>query len=269
MHLSRLATLLLGVTVISACGDDDVTGVTTPPPLASVRFVNAVADTGAVDIRAIDQVEWSAVANNLAFRAGTQHQPTEAKVRQFRVFVTNTVTERRLHDATVTLTPNSRVTLLLAGSARAGTVRLWVIDDASQPPAAGQVGVRMANAGGAVSDAYVVNTAATPLPGTATFTSVGAVTTSPYINRPTGPAAMRVTDAGQSSVAASAAGPNAPTALPGAFPGAGVNSQGTVFSVYYFPAGAAGSANATVTAPSLIWFVDRNPCDDPPVAACQ
>jgi hypothetical protein len=236
-----------------------------------VRYINAVADTGAVDLAMIDQVEFSANREDLGFRAGSLYYPTEAGLRRIRVFPTSTnpaVTSGVLHEASITLLAGTRVTLLLTGSARAGTIRLWVIDDTNTAPPAGQIGVRMVNAGGAVSDGYVVSTATTPLPATATFTSVGAVTTSPYINRPTGSAAVRVTDAGQSSVAASAAGPNAPTTLPGAFPAAGVNSSGTVFSVYYFPAGAPGSANATVTAPSLIWFVDRNPCDDPPVAAC-
>lgn len=270
MRLIRFVILCLGTAALGACDSEDVTAPDLPP-LAQVRYVNAVTDTGAVDILMIDQVEFSANRGDLGFRAGSIYYPTEAGVRRIRVFPTSTnsgVTSGVLHEAAITLLPNTRLTLLLTGSARAGTIRLWVIDDTNQAPAAGQIGVRMINAGGAVSDAYVVNTAATPLPGTATFTSVGAVTTSPYISRPTGPAAMRVTDAGQGSVAASAAGPNAPAALPGTFPAAGVNSQGTVFSVYYFPAGAAGSANATVTAPSLIWFIDRNPCDPPAVAAC-
>jgi hypothetical protein len=239
--------------------------------LASVRFVNAVADTGAVDIRAIDQVEWSPVANQLAFRAGTEHQPTEAKIRRFRVFPNSTnpaVASQIIHDATVTLTPNSKVTLLLAGSARAGTVRLWVIDDATAAPAAGQIGVRMVNGGAGVSDAYVVTTPTDPLPASPNFTNVGAITGSSYMTRTAGNVALRVTDAGQRTANASAAGPAAPGALPGANPGAGVNTAGTVFSVYYFPQGAAGSANATLTAPGLVWFVDRNPCDAPAAAGC-
>jgi len=71
------------------------------------------------------------------------------------------------------------------------------------------------------------------------------------------------------AIVASAAGPAAPTTLAGQKPAAGVTSPGTSFSVYYFGAGAAGSANAAVTNPSAIWFVDRNPCDQPAVAACS
>jgi hypothetical protein len=256
--------------VVTACDEDDPTGPDTPP-LASVRFINAVADTGAVDIRAIDQVQWSPVANALAFRTGTEHQPAEAKIRRFRVFPTSTnpaVASQIIHDAEVTLTAGSRVTLLLAGSARAGTVRLWVIDDATTPPPAGQIGVRMVNAGAGVADAYVVTAATDPLPTSPNFTNVGAITGSPYATRATGNAALRVTDAGQRTATASAAGPAAPAPLAGAKPAAGVNAEGTMFSVYYFSAGAAGSANSTLTAPGLVWFVDRNPCDDPPAAGC-
>lgn len=270
MRLSRFVMLCLGIGALSACGEDEVTAPSLPP-LADVRFVNAVTDTGAVDIRFIDQVEFSPHVEALGFRAGSLYFQGEAGVRHVRVFPTSTdigVTSQIMHDAMITLLPDTRVTLLLTGSARAGTVRLWVIDDATQPPPAGQVGVRMVNAGGGVSDGYVVNAPADPLPASASFTSVGAITASPYITRASGPAAVRVTDAGQTAVTASQAGPSAPASIPGAFPGAGVNSPGTVFSVYYFPAGTPGSANAPVTSPSLIWFVDRNPCDDPPAAAC-
>lgn len=270
MRLSRFVMLCLGVVTLSACGGDEVTAPTLPP-LASVRFVNAVTDTGAVDIRLIDQVDFAAHTEALPYRGGSLYYQAEAGVRHVRVFPTSTnvlVTSQIMHDAMITLTPNSRVTLLLTGSARAGTVRLWVIDDATQPAPAGQIGVRMVNAGGGVSDAYLVNAVGDPLPASATFTAVGAITSSAYLSRASGPAALRVTDAGQTAVTASLAGPSAPVAIPGAFPGAGVNSPGTVFSVYYFPAGTPGSANAPVTAPSLAWFVDRNPCDDPPAAAC-
>jgi len=270
MRLSRFVMLCICTAVFSGCGDDDVTAPSLPP-LSQVRFINALYDTGGVDIHAVDQVNLSPVANNLAYRAGTQYYPTEAGVRHFRVFPTSTninVTSQVMADANITLPEGRRLTLLLTGSARAGTVNLWMIDDSDDPPPAGQVGVRLVNAGTGVVNGYVVNTATTPLPGTETFSSVGTLNRSPYVNRPTGPAAVRVTDAGSSTVNASAAGPAAPATLAGEKPSAGVTQEGTNFSVYYFRAGAAGSANASVTSPSLIWFVDRNPCDEPAVAAC-
>lgn len=270
MRLSRFVMLLISSAALGACGKDTTT---TPdlPPLSQVRFINALSDTGAVDIHAVDQVNLSPIANNLAYRAGTQYFPTEAGVRHFRVFPTSTniaVTSQIMADASVTLPADRRLTLLLTGSARGGTVNLWMIDDSSDPPPAGQVAVRLVNAGTGVVNGYLVNTATTPLPPTETFSSVGTLTQSPYVNRPAGVAAMRVTNAGSTTVNASLAGPAAPSTLPNEKPAAGVTSEGTNFSVYYFAPGAAGSANAAVSTPTLVWFVDRNPCDEPAIAAC-
>jgi hypothetical protein len=270
MRLSRFVMLGFSTVALSACGKDTVTAPALPP-LSQVRFINALSDTGAVDIHAIDQVEFSPLANNLAYRAGTQYFPTEAGVRHFRVFPTSTniaVTSQIMADALVTLPAGTRLTLLLTGSARAGTVNLWVIDDATQPPPAGQVGIRLVNVAGGIVNGYVVNTATSTLPATETFSNLGALTRSSYFLRPAGSAAVRVTDAGTTTVNASLAGPNAPATLAGELPAAGVNSAGTMFSVYYFAPGAPGSANATLTAPTLVWFVDRNPCDEPMAAAC-
>jgi hypothetical protein len=262
--------LSLGTGALMACGAADVT---TPklPALASVRFINALADTGGVDIRAMDQVQFSPVANNLGYRASTVYQNTEAGVRHFRVFPTSkdiNVTSQVLADAMVTIPENTRVTLLVTGSARAGTVNLWVINDGTDAPPDGQIGVRLVNVASGVINGYLVNTVATALPTPETFSTVGTLIRSPYVDRASGVAALRVTDAGSSTVNASAAGPAPAAALPGEKPAAGVNSPGTLFSVYYFSPGAAGSANSTVTTPSLIWFVDRNPCDAPAVPAC-
>lgn len=261
MHLSRLATLFIGLTVIVGCGDD-VTEVTTPPPLAGVRFINSLSDTGAVDIRAIDQVAWSPVGNALAFRAGTEHQPTEAKDRRFRVFPTSTnpaIASQILLDTTLTFTAGSKYTLLLTGSARSNTERFVVINDDHPTPAAGQIAVRAVNAATGAIDAYFVNTATDPIAGPPSAANLAPLTASAYITRATAAAALRVTNAGSATVNASAAGPTATAPLPGQFPVAGVNSSGTAFSVYYFPIGVAGSPNAALTTPGVTWFVDRVP----------
>lgn len=271
MRLSRLVTLLIGVAAVAGCGNNDKITEPKLPPLAGVRFINALSDTGAVDIRAIDQVEWSPVANQLAYRAGTQHQPTEAGVRRFRVFPNSTnaaIASQILYDGQVTIVADTRVTLLVTGSARAGTVQLWMIEDAPGAPPAGQISVRMVNAAGGIVNGYLVASTSSALPATETFSNIGGLVGSPYVSRGAGVAALQVTNPGSTAVNAALAGPAATAALPGAFPAAGVTQEGTSFSVYYFAPGAAGSPNAAVTAPSLVWFIDRNPCDDPPVAGC-
>ena len=264
MRLNRFVPFCLALAGLSACSGKDIS-TTTPPGLAAVRYINAVPDTGAVDFRMIDQVEWSAFGTAVNFRQGTAYQPSEAKARRIRVFPTSTniaITSQVLLDTTVALTAGTRVTLLLTGSARAKTLKFVTIDDDITPPASGQIAVRLVNASGAPVSGYLVTTTADALPGTATFANVGALATSNYVARGTGAAAVRATDAGALTVNASTAGPNAPTSAPGdVFPAAGVNSQLTKFSVYYFPRGVAGSPQNSVTSPSLVWFVDRNPCD--------
>jgi|SRR5689334_7513536 len=265
MRLNRLIFLGVSFTVLYGCGKD-TTGVTTPPPNATVRYVNALNDTGSVDIGMIDQVEWSANQKPLAFRGASAYFVTDAThPRHIRVFPTSTdpaVTSQIIDDETVTFTPGTRVTMLLTGSARAGTAHFVMISDDITPPAAGQIAVRVVNASTGAVDAYLTNAASDPLPGTATFANVGSLQASGYVTRPTGGVAARATAPGSATVTATNAGPNAPDSPPGdVFPAAGVNSQYTKFSVYYFPAGVAGSPQGSVTTPSLAWFVDRNPCD--------
>jgi hypothetical protein len=270
MRLSRLVLLSLGTVTTIACGGADVT---TPniPPLSSVRFINALSDTGSVDVRAIDQVAYSPVANNLAYRAGTVYQNSAVGVRHFRVFPASTninVTSGILADVSVTLPADTKITLVVTGSARAGTISLWVIDDGVAAPPAGQVSVRLVNTAPSLINGYLVNTAIDPLPTTATYSGVRALAPSAYLGRTSGPAAIEITDVGSTLVTASMDGPQSPAALAGQKPAAGVTSPGTNFSAYYFAPGAAGSQNAAITSYSLVWFVDRNPCDVPAVAAC-
>ena len=262
MRLTRIATLCLGLGLLAACSEDKVSAPTLPP-LAGVRFINAVADTGAVDIRVIDQVEYTPTASALQFRSGTEHQPTEAKARHIRVFPTSTnqaVTQNFLLDTTITISANTRVTLLLTGSARAKTLKFVTITDDVSAPAANSIGVRLVNASSGAVNGYLVDTTTTAIADPAAASNVASLAQSPYVNRATGKAAVRVTDVGSTTVNASNNGPIAQV-VSGENPAAGVNSAGTRFSVYYFPRGVAGSPQNGVTTPTVTWFVDRNPAD--------
>ena len=262
MRLTRFAMLCLGLGLAAACSDDDISAPDVPP-LAGVRFINAVADTGSVDIRMIDQIEYSAVANQLAFRAGTEHQPTEAKARHIRVFPNSfnqAITQNHLLDTTITISANTRVTLLLTGSARAKTLKFLTITDDITPPAANSIAVRVVNAATGAVNGYLVDSIATGIADPAAANNVAPLAASAYVTRAIGKAAVRVTDAGSATINASAQGPTAAVVL-GQNPAAGVNSAGTKFSVYYFPRGVAGSPQNAVTTPTVTWFVDRNPMD--------
>src|SRR5438105_9332270 len=140
MRLTRLLASPVAAVALAAGGKDKVTDPSFPP-LAGVRFVNSVNDTSALDFRAIDQIQFSPVANALAFRGATEFQPTEAKARHFRVFVTSpdpAITSHPIVDTTVTFAANTNYTMLLTGSAR-GTVQFVVIAEAAPVPAANQI----------------------------------------------------------------------------------------------------------------------------------
>ncbi len=274
MRLSRFVAFFATVAAVTACGSDKVTDPSFPP-LAGVRFVNGVSDTSAIDIRAIDQIAFSPVGNALAYRNGTEHQPTEAKDRHFRAFITSTnaaITSNPIVDTTLTFAANTRYTVLVTGAART-KVRFVLITDDAPPVAAGQIFIRSVNASSGAIDAYVVDSTNTAISGAASAANVAPLATSGYLTRAMGKVAMRVTPAGSVAVSASQQGPPAPAILPGEIPAAGVTTAGTPFSVYFFPAGVAGSPTAPATgtnacggaAPlvscvaTVVWFVDRVP----------
>jgi hypothetical protein len=274
MRLTRLVASLVVAVAIAGCGKDNVTNPSLPP-LAGVRFINSVNDTSALDFRAIDQIQFSPVGNAIAYRGATEFQPTEAKARHFRVFVTSTnpaITSHPIVDTTVTFAANTNYTMLLTGSAR-GTVQFAVITESGPTPAAGQIAVRTANNSAGAIDNYLVDSVTTAVSGTPTMANVAPGGISQYVALSSGKIAARVTPAGSATVSASQQGPRAPATLPGERPAAGVDAGGTAFTVVYFPAGVAGSPTAPATGtnrcsgtaplatcnPTVVWFVDRLP----------
>jgi hypothetical protein len=266
MRLSRFGLFCAAITAVVGCSSEDITN-TALPALAGVRYINALADTGLVDIHMVDQVEWSATANALDFRKAIEHQPTEAKSRHIKVFSFASrdvsVVQQVLVDTVLTFAANTKQTLLLTGSARAGTAHFVVIDDAPPNLGATEIAVRAVNASTGAIDAYVVTLPADAISGSPTAANVAVNAASPYVTRAVGNVALRVTNPGSTTANASAAGPAGspnPIGAPGTyFPSAGVNNGGSAFSVYYFPPGVAGSLQTALTTPVIIWFVDRVP----------
>ena len=267
MRLSRFLVTGVVLSVVAACNDDEITN-TTPPPLAGVRFINAMADTGAVDIRMIDQVPWSALALSLTFRAGTEHQPTEAKARRIRVFPTSTnpvVTSAFMLDTTITFAANQNYTLLLSGSAKNNTDRFIVLADDAAAPAAGNIAIRAVNAGcgptGTPNVDFLAGADSTTLASLGANIAPG--TASAYQSRAAGTLLGRFTTTVTPTRVAQAAGPVAPATPAGARPDAGVNAAGTVLSAYCFPASVAGTTapqdTVTFNRAAVVYFVDRVP----------
>jgi hypothetical protein len=263
MRYMRFAVILTAATALAACHESE-TGIQSRPPLAGVRFINALPDTGTVDIRAIDQVEWSPVVNSLPYRTATEYQPIQAdRARKFRVFPTDTTfaTSKFLIDGTLTFQPGHNYTVLVTGLARAGTQKFVLLTDDVTVPA-GNIAVRAVNAASGTVGLYLTNTSTDPLPGSASATAADA-SASTYSNRAVGAVFARVLSGSSTTPVASVAGPTRPASPQGSvLPAAGVDAAGSAFSVMYFPASVAGSKapqTAAFLAPAAIWFVDKLP----------
>ena len=274
---ARFLLLPLAFVATAACSKDDGVSVNARPPLGGVRFINAVPDGGPVDIRMVDQVEWSASSvttstnYGLPFRAGTHHWPTEAKARHIRVFPTDSsiaVTSTILHDTTITVQEGRNVTLMLVGSrAAGGTVRFVEIVDEPPTLTGPQIALRLVNATNpgevpASANGYITPTASSALPPSPTFANVASRTASPYVVRDTGTFAVRVTAAGAATPVYSAAAPAGapPSGLVGAT--AGFRGSGSALSAFVFPRSVAGTAAPQTTAfqsPAVVFFADRVP----------
>jgi hypothetical protein len=273
----RLTSLLpIALLAFAACHDDGVS-VNARPPLGGVRFINAVPDGGPVDIRMVDQIEWSASSVSgtaaccgLGFRQGTIHWATEAKARHIRVFPSDSsiaVTSQILHDTTITIEANKNITLMLVGSRAAGGHVSFVKIDDDPAPAANQVTVRLVNttpAGQvpAIADAYITTDTTSALSGTATFPGVGPISKTAYLSRATGKFFVRSTPAGSTaSIWNSVAPAGAPAdGLIGVT--AGYNGPGSALSAYLFPRSVAGSGapqSSAFTRPAVVFFEDFIP----------
>jgi len=147
-----LGLMFLG---LAACKDESgVTDLGPPDPAASVRFVNAVPDTGTVDLRFVDRVENLPGLQGVALQATSGfYQRAEPGARHARIFPNSenvVVTQFMLVDTTITLAADTRYTLVYTGRATGNQDRLAVLQDeplASVPtPAASNIAVRILNA---------------------------------------------------------------------------------------------------------------------------
>lgn len=277
MRLTRLAMLTLGAALTAACSEPS-NDPTTPdvPPLAFVRYINAVPDTLNTTVRFTDQVQWSPMSFvNVPFRGLGQgnYQPTQAGSRKFRVFTTdatnfstagNTVI---LVDTTLTFEAGKYYTLLHMGYARAGSTprqRIVSINDVHPNPGA-QVAVRAIHAAlgvGAV-DIYATATATSPISGTPLFRNVATEAVSPYANVNAAAFATQIAAAGGTTALVAAAAPAGTAGTTQLNPIAGATIAGSVLSAVAFPASPANSAGARFTTPGIVYFIDKNP---PPTA---
>jgi len=276
MKFLRFTLLAAAAMTSVACQTDD--GALTPteiPPLAFVRYINALPDTLATTVRFIDQVEFTPqtfVAVPFRGLGGGNYQGAQAGNRSFKVFTYQIVGSNlapvagntvELGAATHNFEAGKYYTVIINGFARAGgspAKQIRIIEDAVPTPT-GDIAVRAIHAGAGIGnvDIYVTPTTTTAISGAPAFAGVAFGTQSAYASRPAGAFAVRVTAAGSTTPLISAAAPAGIAGTSAANPIGGATIPGSVITAVAFPASVAGSPAAASANPTVLFFVDRHP----------
>lgn len=270
-HLALLASVAAGVV---ACGGDTGGTTTVQPPLAYVRYVHAMPDTGIVDVRVVDKVE-NLNMFQLGYGTVTPYNGVQAGSRHFKVFVATTdpqpdpaVVSQVIKDTVITLQANTYYTFLHTGYARTGQTpsqHIVVIQDAAPTPAASQYMMRAVVVGPGQAAGYDVfkyaNTTTTPDATGLAYSNLTYNTTlnGGYTPFATGAAGLQITATGSftpvigsATVPAGSAASGATSAAPGS------TIAGTVLTAFIFPPGVAGSPAASTRA-AITYGIDRRP----------
>jgi hypothetical protein len=290
-RILELSTLGVLVGVASACSPDQVVN-TESSPVAGVRFINAVPDTGAafgLDFRFVDIVENSAayritfrntpsVSGSVTAAAQIQYKPAKTGSRHFKIFLSDSLTTAAtitLKDSTVNLEQGHNYTFLLWGNARSSgsdKMRLTVIDETVADPGQ-QVALRVINATSAAIDArqYV---ATGTVPASADWGNLGAYSMTSYKLVAPAPIKFNIQPAGggtalfadPQAIAGEAVGVTAGSATgAGCVVGTdctiipGTTVPGSAVSLVVFPRSVAGSKATSFTTPGAVSMWDRRP----------
>ncbi len=289
-------SLLVGVVALGSAACTPTDGGPTRaeiPPLAYVRYINAVPDTLNTTVRWVDQVDFTPQTFlNVGYRQEGLggFQGLEAGSRRFRVFTYqqvgtefpaagNTVV---LADTTFNFEVGRYYTIVHAGFARTGSTpaqRVLILEDPpATPPATGLL-VRVYNFSYSLNwDLYLGPTAAAAAdatPGTAyapaelgTLVASGAAANvetirQAYVARATGALAARLVTGGTlNSLHNRVTGPAGLPETADFEAAGGTTVAGSVLTLWVFDRKTAGSPNSTGTAntqPSVLWTVDAKP----------
>jgi len=269
-RIIHFTVLCLAIGAVNACRPEEV--ITTEDiPTAGVRFIHAVPDTGAMDMRPVDIVE-NSTFYNVTFRATTLmfYKNARAGSRHFKVFRSDTiaaVASTVVWDTTYTLEAGHRYTFILWGFSRPGSspaMKLDIIDDNPADPGTG-VALRLVNAAaglGALDGRQYVKTTGTA-PTTPTWANVAELSASAYVAATADSINYNVRSAGGSTALftdPTAITGTAATVLLDATPGTRV--PGSAVSGFVFPRSVVGSqatAPTNFTTPGIIFLWDRRP----------
>jgi Domain of unknown function (DUF4397) len=277
MNPLRFLLLATAPVAFAACSKD-ATFVETNPPQAALHWVNAVADTSALDMRPIDIVTNAGLFSATFRSSNTYYQGIDAGTHRIRIFVHDsspTIAGVPIFDSTVAFAGSSGYTAIYAGFARTGSspaAGFRVIPDDPPAPGAGEIGYRVVNAGaglGAV-DVNFVRHAADTLPDVPQIANLAYLAGSTYTL-----AARDSAGADSLRVVVTAAGTKTPrlvnlklpTGVAGdslSNPIAGSRVIGSVITAIIVSASVVGSKapqGGAFAAPSAVFLVDRRPAN--------
>ena len=299
-RILSFSMLGLAAGVVTACAPEKFT-LTEDIPTAGIRFVNAVPDTGAMDLRPVDIVENSHFYE-VTFRSTSllYYKPARAGQRHFKIFMAVTAGMRTVlnaaaqaahastvvQDIDVNLEAGKRYTFIIWGNMRTGSTpakQFTILTDDPTDPAS-QVALRIINTTSAAIDGKQYPSTGTA-PGTPTWPNVAAFSASSYVQAPIGTIRYNVTPAGGGAnlftdatalAGQPAVGPGGKVCPPDpsnfcdqdALPGttvAGSAVSGIVFPRSGIPAGTTATGfGANFTTPGIVFVWDRRPprlCD--------
>jgi len=289
MSKLRIVLALAGVAAIAACRGDGGTAILADPgPVAYVRFVNAIPDSGAQDWRFVDQVEGSPNTLNLAFRGiypGASYQAAASGSRHLRIFQSSfdqgfndpnqaspALVSTVFLDSTFTLTAGQHYTIMAVGSLRSKSAKFVIVPDNYGDPGT-SVAVRVINTGVGGIDVYGSASGGTSaLPASPFVTSLATYAASQWVPMSAGALALRANTTGSKALPAmvdvtAPAGVAANRDLNLTAIG-GSTIAGSAFTAFIFPAAVAGSRAALVVAGTCptkcatagaVFAVDRYP----------
>ena len=258
-----------GLAFIAGCsGDAGKMFTADNGPIAYVRFVNAVPDSGAGDWRFVDQIEGSPTAFGLAYRAsfpGSGYQLLAAGSRHLRVFQTSSdiqQTQVVWFDTTFNFQAGTHYTLLAAGSLRDKAAKMYVLTDDFTDPGS-QVALRVVNTGAGMVDLYASATGGTSTLPAPLAAAVANFTATKWVLIASGAVSLRAFASGSTAFPAmiDVAAPSGLAAdrEKNLTAVGGVGQAGSVLTAFVYPRSVAGSKAANFSAAGIVFVVDRNP----------
>ncbi len=278
MRFERLLFTALLACGVTACAKDVVGVAHPPPPLAYVRYINAVPDTFNMDFRAVDQVTYSQPFLDVAFRGLGEgnYQGYQAGSRHIRVFldpnpsgvtvaVSPTVVSTVMVDTTFNFVAGTYYTIVHIGGARTGAAvaeKFWIIVDALPTQSTANVAYRIINTAYIQGPVDVYANATGTTTGTPAAAALAFETTTSYLTQSPGPIIMKLTAPGTQNVVGSAAGYTVQPGTAGttaADPIYGSAIGGSVFTAFIFDASANGTVGAAFPTPGVVFYPDLQP----------